>query len=298
VLTGAAVLCLLGLTPASADEPDPLDAVAAIAPTVFTDAIVVETDEVTAVDQVDVVVPSDPTDGISLDAQGSGVFSIGLPFADDARLVPDGEHPYFDNGNGSSTVPLVKDDGTVQILTTIDNSDAPSSFSYQLDLPAGATLTLTRNGGAKVVTDNGVVTATIAAPWALDARGRAVETHYAVVGQTLVQVLDFDSDTVFPVVADPKVTSGIISGTSYYNKAETKSIAQAQTTGVIAACIAAGAAGGPIVAAVVGVKCATVVVPMQYTANLAVNSNKCLAMKIYYGTTILTFSTYSGGNCK
>lgn len=45
--------------------------------------------------------------------------------------------------------------------------------------------------------------ATVAAPWAVDAVGNPVDTHYEVHGDTLVQVVDPDVDTVFPVTADP-----------------------------------------------------------------------------------------------
>ncbi len=250
VLVATSVLAMLGLTPASAEGTDPLDAVADVAPAVLTDASVVEPDEVTTVGEVEVVVPSDATEGVSLDVPGTADFSIGLPFADDAELVESGDHPFFDNGNGSSTVPLVKDDGTVQILTTIEDADAPSSYSYEFDVPSGASLALTSDGGAQVATDEGVVTATIDAPWAVDANGAAVPTRYLVAGDTLIQVIDFDSTTAFPVVADPSVSLGwwiyikyskadvarYWSGTEFLNKAAPA-----------AACtIAAGAVGGAV----------------------------------------------------
>lgn len=38
---------------------------------------------------------------------------------------------------------------------------------------------------------------------AVDAAGNAVDTRYEVHGQSLVQVIDIDDTTTFPVVADP-----------------------------------------------------------------------------------------------
>jgi hypothetical protein len=41
------------------------------------------------------------------------------------------------------------------------------------------------------------------AAWAKDANGAPVSTRYRLEGNTLVQVVDFDQNTAFPVVADP-----------------------------------------------------------------------------------------------
>lgn len=45
---------------------------------------------------------------------------------------------------------------------------------------------------------------TIQAPWAVDANGSPVATHYEVDGGTLKQVIDTTSSTAFPVTADPE----------------------------------------------------------------------------------------------
>lgn len=45
--------------------------------------------------------------------------------------------------------------------------------------------------------------ATISAPWAVDAQGKPVPTHYELQGNKLTQVVDATKDTTFPVTADP-----------------------------------------------------------------------------------------------
>ncbi|WP_405787196.1 hypothetical protein OG753_04075 [Streptomyces sp. NBC_00029] len=50
-------------------------------------------------------------------------------------------------------------------------------------------------------------------------------TSYSLDGNTLVQTIETGPDTAYPVVADPHYTWGIISGTVYFNKSETKVIA-------------------------------------------------------------------------
>ena len=47
--------------------------------------------------------------------------------------------------------------------------------------------------------------AVITAPWALDAMGVAVPTHFEVHGHDVVQVVEIGRATVFPVTADPNV---------------------------------------------------------------------------------------------
>ncbi|HHT7068150.1 hypothetical protein [Bacillus thuringiensis] len=39
--------------------------------------------------------------------------------------------------------------------------------------------------------------------WAKDANGKPVATHYKVDGNKLIQVVEFDKNTAFPVIADP-----------------------------------------------------------------------------------------------
>lgn len=42
--------------------------------------------------------------------------------------------------------------------------------------------------------------------WAEDANGKSVNTHYGIDGNTLTQIVEFDEENTFPVVADPEVT--------------------------------------------------------------------------------------------
>jgi hypothetical protein len=65
--------------------------------------------------------------------------------------------------------------------------------------------------------------ATLAAPWAVDARGESVKTRYVLSDNSVVQVIDTDSTTTFPVVADPSVLWWI--GTSALCAAEIGSLA-------------------------------------------------------------------------
>jgi hypothetical protein len=77
---------------------------------------------------------------------------------------------------------------------------------FALDLPAGQRLEPAADGGLAVVSGHRVV-GLIDAPWAVDARGRALATRYQVHGTTIVQDVDTRGAS-FPVVADPTIRTG------------------------------------------------------------------------------------------
>ncbi|WP_431246871.1 hypothetical protein [Leifsonia xyli] len=204
---GGAVLT--GFAPVDSDIMNAADALAAIervAPEVVEEAAATSVGDLTAaaaatVNGVEVVLPVDARDGISI-----GGAKVGLPFAgqaDDATPSPTAGVVAYDNNNGSTTVPVVHNDGRVQITTVIHDADAPKRYDYQMALGSGQRLLADRDGSARVVDDSAETLLTIAAPWARDASGNDVPTHYEITGDTLTQVVDFDGSTAFPVVADP-----------------------------------------------------------------------------------------------
>ncbi|TFC94512.1 MULTISPECIES: hypothetical protein [Cryobacterium] len=155
-------------------------------------------------------VPVDPAAGIVAQSPHSDTsFTIGLPFAGEAssaKVEAEGIVSY-DNLNGSTTVPVVKADGTIQINTVIENADAPTRYDYPLSLPGGGTI-VDDGAGGFIVSDATQVIAAIAAPWAKDADGVEVATRYELTGTTLTQVVEHRAAGVaYPVVADPKVST-------------------------------------------------------------------------------------------
>lgn len=235
MLAGACVIGagLSGFASTDAAEVNAVDTVAAIqevAPEAVAGAAVgVSTADaaaqVSTSDGLQVQVPVDAADGVRMALPGGGV-SIGLPFADQATDAIASQLPgvvVYDNNNGSSTVPVVRADGTVQISTVIENANASKRYDYPITAGSGETLQLGDDGSVTLVDQAGVPIVGVAAPWARDANGNAVPTHYEVSGTTLTQVIDFTAETAFPVVADP--TTGYYSyncvltnGSSYFMK--------------------------------------------------------------------------------
>ncbi|MFE6980448.1 hypothetical protein [Streptomyces griseus] len=90
----------------------------------------------------------------------------------------------------------------VRALITINNANAAKEYRFGLGLPDGATAEQL-DGGGVLVTKGEDVLGMFDAPWAKDADGEAVPTSYRVEGGALVQTVQFDESTSFPVVADP-----------------------------------------------------------------------------------------------
>lgn len=213
---GVSTLALtLGVvTPASAqgDDTDVLSAIQAAAPEVL-DAVADNGDLVEGADEAAVVesgdltttIPDDAGDGITIAADGEETISIGLPNAEAAEDAHE-EAPgivSYDNGDGSTAVPVAKSDGSVQIATVIDGPEAPHEYEYPLDLPAGATLEQDGSGFVSILSAGGEFLGGVAPAWAKDATGSDVSTRYEIDGTTLTQIVAHSVRDAYPVVADP-----------------------------------------------------------------------------------------------
>lgn len=153
---------------------------------------------------IDVTIPTDPSDPISLESSSGDVISIELPFADaasNATVVTEGVVAY-DNNNASTTAPVVKEEGSLQVTTVIDSADAPTTYSYELGLPAGAEIVAA--GTTLLFVDGEKLLGGLAPAWAKDSTGRDVPTHYEVAGTTITQIVEHvGGEFTYPIVADP-----------------------------------------------------------------------------------------------
>lgn len=220
---------------ASGDALETLQAVtsdaASSASAVLSDVAAIPTDSsgTTAIDAtvngVDVVIPVDPASPISLDSSGSSV-SIELPFAasaSEATAVMDGAVAY-ENGNGSTTVPVVKNDGSLQIATIIARADAPTRYAYDLSLPSGSML-VQEDGMVVIREADGSFAGGFAPAWATDANGADVATRYEIEGSTLVQVVEHTTSNVaYPVTADPYLGIALIQSGRWVNKSQGRTL--------------------------------------------------------------------------
>ncbi|NUU07687.1 hypothetical protein [Leifsonia sp. C5G2] len=297
--SAALTMGLLGASRALADTAtdDPLGAVTSATPSTANNAATVTTKETgenaisATVAGADVTVPIDPSSGISL-GTSAGDLTVSLPFAakaDDAAAEKKGVVSY-DNNNGSTTVPVVTKDGSLQVNAVISAATAPKRYTYDLTLPAGGQIVQAGEGYFIVNAESNAV-AYVSAPWAKDANGAQVPTHYELSGSTLTQVVDFTSTTAFPVVADPQFAWHGILPSVKLTRAETKTATT--LTGMATVCGWVGRYTSAAGAALCGLNAASIIVNTQ---RIYFNEKRCAQLLV--GPGVIGTIGYSGGYCK
>ncbi|MFC7945047.1 hypothetical protein ACFUPZ_17480 [Microbacterium oxydans] len=104
-----------------------------------------------------------------------------------------------DDRSGDAVAVQTLADGSTRIQTVLGGAESPHEFGYRMDgyqpyqSDTGEVIFLGKSGDYVPV----------AAPWATDANGAAVETRYEVRGDELFQVVTPSATTAYPVVADP-----------------------------------------------------------------------------------------------
>ena len=174
------------------------------------DAAVSETED------MNVVVPRDAANDSVVVASDDGELDVGVTFpvtesVEDAEVV-DGDIVYTDEAIDTSFVVDAREDG-LRMMSVLGSSDAPHEISYELDIPEGARLILRPDGSIDIggeTGNGGWASARLAAPWAVDADGRFVDTWYEVSGSTVTQVVAPDGYTTYPVVADPYLGKALL----------------------------------------------------------------------------------------
>lgn len=159
-----------------------------------------------ASDEGEITLPAEANGAVEIGDHG---LSIELPgeSAQEGRLAADGSLIYSET-DGFATVIQNKADG-VQIHTVLHDSSSPTEFTYVLD---GGSPILREDGGIDIVAEAEgqaqEILAFVDAPWAADANGTSVPTHYELSDGAITQIVTPGPDSVFPIVADPKVSYG------------------------------------------------------------------------------------------
>ena len=160
----------------------------------------------------EVRLPKSAVDSVEFLTSRGVRFGIRLPFSASAAApaqIASGIIAY-ENKNATVTVPIAKTDGSLQLATVIENPEAPSNYDYQFTLPKGSKIV--EVGAGLALMDGPKFLGAIAAPWAKDANGRDVPTHYEVTGTTITQVVDHLSQRfTYPIVADPWLGANLFS---------------------------------------------------------------------------------------
>jgi hypothetical protein len=195
------------------------------------------------------LVATDPLEGLRVTADdGTESWSLSLPGAtrlDDAAIADDGSVTYLGDVSTPAVNVLAGADA-IRVSAVIGSRAQTERFDY--DFGADVNVEVQPDGGAIVyvveATSNPLtgmsasmekIVAHIDPPWARDANGIPVRTHYEASGSVLTQVvLHVAHRYTYPIVADPKIDQpNIFQFRVRFNRKETATIAESGA-GIIA----------------------------------------------------------------
>lgn len=148
-----------------------------------------------------------------------------------AETSESGSQIFSDSSSQDKVAVQGNDAGDVSLTFIAENAEAAKDLRFSVDdstivsKNADGSLTLTTES----VMEDGAVYATdvqVDAPWAADADGDPLETHYVASGQTVQQIVITDKDTEYPIVADPTLRwgKGSVSFVMRLSKSEVKKL--------------------------------------------------------------------------
>lgn len=151
---------------------------------------------------VDTALP-DSGDAPATSSGPEGSLTMAVPAEGTDVAVQSDNTALFDGTADDTTLAVQSTSDGLRALVHIDSADAPERFEFPI---GGDVVSLTprEDGGVDAVNAAGEVIAAASAPWATDANGADVPTHYEIVGTTLVQVVEHrDAGFAYGIVADP-----------------------------------------------------------------------------------------------
>jgi hypothetical protein len=153
-------------------------------------------------------VSTDPADGLTVTDPAGTDISLGVPGEPTDGTIVVGNVVYPDVADDASVVARSTQDGA-QALVVIDGDDAPERYTFPVEVNGqNAELRHGNDGGIEIFAPKETTpVATIASPWATDANGADVPTHYEIRSSSVVQVVDHRG-AAYPVTADPTVSLG------------------------------------------------------------------------------------------
>lgn len=159
-------------------------------------------DTVTASANHDATLPGDAASDAALSLPDGSRLTMGLPASGDATAL--GAHAAaFEGSSPATDVVVQKTAAGLRALISIDDPSAPERYAFPI---GGDVASLERQDDGSVLARDadGAVIAELAVPWARDADGRSVPTHFEVDGTTVYQVVEHrGGGFTYGITADP-----------------------------------------------------------------------------------------------
>jgi hypothetical protein len=151
---------------------------------------------------VDVNIDADANDGLHLPDIDVGVAPVGT---ENVTGVARQDKAFFAEATADTDLVVTPLPQGVDLGAQLRSPASPETVRWRLDLPAGAQLRESSDGGAEIIGADGAL-AKITAPIAWDADDRAVITRLRVEGSELVVAVEHrDADVRYPILLDPTI---------------------------------------------------------------------------------------------
>ncbi len=154
---------------------------------------------------VEVGIPSELGEGIQLPQSEVEIALAGAPQERAPSIVGQTVAVYPEVAEDTSLAVAPSPTG-VETFTLLQSADAPNSATYQLNLPEGASLSATDDGGAEVSTGDESLLR-ILPPAAMDAEGNDVPVTLEVSGSSFTVHAEPPQGAAYPILVDPVVES-------------------------------------------------------------------------------------------
>ncbi|MCY4492702.1 MAG: hypothetical protein OXB92_02450 [Acidimicrobiaceae bacterium] len=142
-----------------------------------------------------------------------------------AKVASDGSAIFENIADDTDLFVQAQKDTGVRMIVLIAGADAPTTVDFEYTVSGNEKAVLAQDGSAAIVDSDNFVISLIEAPWAFDALGNKIPAEYTVQGDTLVLNVAHGMAAAYPVLADPVWTWGLVSGTAYFSRNETKAVA-------------------------------------------------------------------------
>ena len=152
---------------------------------------------------IEVEIPDQLGDGIELPEAGIQIELQGAPAERSPSTV--GETvAFFPNIAPDTDLAVSPTPAGVETLTQLRSPEAPHTQTFDLQLPPGAVLEGTPEGGA-IATVAGQPLLTVLPPTAIDAAGNSVPVQLSVEGDSLQITVSPDAQAAYPIAVDPNM---------------------------------------------------------------------------------------------
>jgi hypothetical protein len=152
---------------------------------------------------IEVAIPSQLGEGIELPEAGVQIELEGAP-AERSPSTLGETVAFYPNVAKDTDFAVAPTPAGVETLTQVRSAEAPRRQTLNLQLPAGAVLEETPEGGAVAVAQ-GEPLLTVLPPTAIDAAGNSVPTDLAVEGDSLRITISPDAGAAYPIAVDPNM---------------------------------------------------------------------------------------------